>query len=208
MPLPDTPDRECTVTVTARDSTGDGATNSAVVTIMITNVDEAPTFSTGAETISVPENSAALWDATDTTNYNQDAVTDVTYTAMDPEGRTVTYSLAGPDASKFQISGDPPVLSFRSPPPDFEATASADRDNVYEVTVRASAGGDTGERMVRVTVGNRDEGPDISGPSTRSFAENSEGRGSDLHGRGPGGRHVHHLVHWRADGDQTALMVI
>ena len=71
---------------------------------------------------------------------------------MDPEGRTVNYSLMGPDSSKFQIKGSLPVLSFASKP-DFEAKASADGDNVYEVTVRASVGGDTGERMVRVTVG-------------------------------------------------------
>ena len=168
----------CTVTVIARDSTGDTTTGTApnlraTVTIKITNVNEEPAFSTGAQTISIPENSTALWDATDTTNYNQDAVDDVTYTAMDPEGLTVSYSLAGPDASKFQLSSDPPVLSFVSGP-DFEAKASADRDNVYEVTVRATVGGDTGERMVRVTVGNVDEGPEISGPSTRNFAENGK----------------------------------
>ena len=167
------PDRECTVTVTAFDSTGDDPTNTAAVTITITDVDEKPAFSTGEKIVSVPENSTALWDA-DTTNYNQNAVIDVTYTAMDPERRTVSYSLAGPDASKFQLSSDPPILSFVSGP-DFEAKASADRDNVYEVTVRTSVGGDTGERMVRVTVGDVDEAPDVSGPSTRNFAENGKG---------------------------------
>ena len=161
------PDRECTVTVTATDSTGDDPTNNATVTIMLTDVGEMPSFSTGAQTVDVPENSTALWDASDTTNYNQNAVTDVTYTAMDPEGRTVNYSLMGPDASKFRTTGNPPVLSFLWGP-DFEAKASADGDNVYEVTVRASVGGDTGERMVRVTVGNVDEGPMISaGPAIR-----------------------------------------
>ena len=100
---------------------------------------------------------------------------------MDPEGLTVSYSLAGPDASKFQISGDPPVLSFVSGP-DFEAKASADRDNVYEVTVRATVGRDTGERMVRVIVGNVDEGPDVSGPSSRNFTENGKDLGGELHG--------------------------
>ena len=65
-------------------------------------------------------------------------------------------------------------LSFVSGP-DFEAKASADRDNVYEVTIRASVGGETGERTVRVTVGNVDEGPDVSGPSTRNFVENGKG---------------------------------
>ena len=167
-----TPDRECTVTVTARDSTGNAATPNATVTIMLTGVDEKPDFSTGSQTVGVPENSTDLFgDADD--GYSVTEEIGVTYTAMDPEGRTVNYSLTGPDASKFQISGSTPVLSFASKP-DFEAKASADRDNVYMVTVRASVGGDTGERMVRVTVGDVDEGPNVSGPSTRNFAENGE----------------------------------
>ena len=167
-----TEQNSCVVTVTARDSTGEASDPIATVTIKITDVDDKPAFSTGAKTVSVPENSTALFHAEDD-GYTITDVADVTYTAMDPEGRTVSYSLAGPDASKFQLSGDPPVLSFVSGP-DFEAKASADRDNVYEVTVRASVGGDTGERMVRVTVGNVDEGPDVSGPSSRNFAENGK----------------------------------
>ena len=163
----------CSVTVTATDSTGQPTSTAsenlnATVTIKITDVDEKPTI-TGPQTVDVPENSTDLHGSGD--DYSVADEAGVTYTAMDPEGRTVNYSLAGPDASKFQISGSPPVLSFASKP-DFEAKASADGDNVYEVTVRASVGGDTGERMVRVTVGNVDEGPDVSGPSTRNFAEN------------------------------------
>ncbi len=154
------PDRECTVTVTAFDSTGEAPTNTATVTIMITDVDETPTFSTGAETVGVPENSTDLWHASET-GYTVTDVANVTYEAEDPEGRTVNYSLAGPDASKFQIRNSPPVLSFVSKP-DFEAKASADGDNVYEVTVQASVGSDTGERMVRVTVGDVDEAPEIT----------------------------------------------
>ena len=173
-----TPDRECTVTVTATDSTGEAtsaaqANLNATVTIMITDVDEEPAFSTREQTVSVPENSTDLFGASED-GYSADDVADVTYGAMDPEGLTVNYSLMGPDASKFQLSGSPPVLSFVSKP-DFEAKASRDGDNVYEVTVRASVGGDTGERMVRVTVGNVNEGPDVSGLSTKNFAENGTG---------------------------------
>ena len=173
-----TTQNSCSVTVTASDSTGEStsttATNlNATVTIMLTDVDEKPAFDgTGSQTVSVPENSTVLY-GTANEGYSVTTKSDVTYTAMDPEGRTVNYSLTGPDASKFQINGTPPVLSFASKP-DFEAKASADRDNVYMVTVRASVDGDTGERMVRVTVGDEDEGPDVSGPSTRNFAENGE----------------------------------
>ena len=182
-----TPDRECIVTVTATDSTGAvtstaAANLNATVTIRITNVDEKPEFSTtGAQTVTVPENSTALWHAS-TTGYTATEAGTVTYTATDPEGRTVNYSLTGPDASKFQPTGTPPVLSFVSGP-DFEAKASADRDNVYEVTVRATAGGKTGERKVRVTVGQVDEAPEIMevtgpvvrGPASIPYQENGTG---------------------------------
>ncbi len=173
-----TTQNSCSVTVRATDSTGqptsaDLVNLDATVIITITDVDEKPAFDdTGSQTVGVPENSTDLFGNT-TEGYSEDAVGEVTYTAMDPEGLTVNYSLTGPDASKFQISGSRPVLSFVSKP-DFEAKASADRDNVYMVTVRASVDGDTGERMVRVTVGDVDEGPDVSGSSTRNFAENGE----------------------------------
>ena len=183
-------DDECVVTVRATDSYGDAAATAttavsatavsvdATVTITITNVDETPTFSTGAKAITVPENSTALHG--DTADGFSIATADiaaaggVTYTAADPETRTVSYSLAGPDRSKFQLSGVPPVLSFATKP-DFEAKASADRDNVYEVTVQASVGNDTGERNVKVTVRGVDEGPEITGPAERNFVENGTG---------------------------------
>ena len=78
--------------------------------------------------------------------------------------------------------------------PDFEAKASADGDNVYEVTVRASVGGDTGERMVRVTVGDVNEAPMVSaglsvdGPDSPIVAENTTAVG-DLHGCRPRSGH-------------------
>ena len=169
----DTPDRTCVVVVTARDSTGEAPTTEATVTITLTDVDEAPTFSTGAKAVTVLESSTDLYGAVADGYSGATDAAGVTYTAEDPEGRIVSYSLAGPDASKFQLDSRPPILSFASKP-DFEAKASADGDNVYEVTVLATAGGKTGERAVRVTVRGVDEGPEISGPSTRSFVENSK----------------------------------
>ena len=59
-----TTEQSATVTVRATDSTGTAAHRvhpqpniDATVTITITNVDETPTFSTGAKTVTVPENS-------------------------------------------------------------------------------------------------------------------------------------------------------
>ena len=51
----------------------------------------------------------------------------------------------------------------------------ANRDNVYEVTVRASDGTMHEDRMVMVTVTGVNDAPAVSGPSSRNYAENGEG---------------------------------
>ena len=86
-----------------------------------------------------------------------------TYTAQDPEGKEIRWSLAADgDDEEFDISDG--VLSFKSPP-DFEAATGGQSDdsNTYTVTVQASAGGSataeiqTVTRSVMVTVTNVDE---------------------------------------------------
>ena len=47
--------------------------------------------------------------------------------------------------------------------PDYEMPADANRDNVYELTVRASDGTMYADRMVRVTVADANEPPMILG---------------------------------------------
>ena len=59
-----------------------------------------------------------------------------TYTATDPEGDTIEWTLAGYDADDFSIS-TVGVLTFEASP-DFEAPTDTGRNNVYEVTVEAS----------------------------------------------------------------------
>ena len=75
----------CTVTVMATDSTGEDIDTDATVTITITDVDETPAFSTGPQTVSVPENSTDLWHDS-AAGYSVDAVTGVTYTGNGPGG--------------------------------------------------------------------------------------------------------------------------
>jgi serralysin len=153
---------ECQVTVTATDSTGvTGIT--ATVNIAITNVDEKPTFTEtdgtalSPELITSPENRTALFDA------NVGPVTTgdgVTYAAMDPEGLNVNLTLMGADAARFSLS-DAGVLSFAKAP-DREMPTDANKNNVYEVTVRANDGTMTADRSVKVTVSNVDEAPEIA----------------------------------------------
>ena len=124
-----------TVTVTATDSYGLSATT--MVTIMVTNDDEAPEL-TGEAPADYAENGTGPV---------------ATYTAVDPEGADIVWSVAGTDAGDFSIENG--VLTFKSPP-NFEAPTggSGDDSASYSVTVEASDGGtmmDTEEVTVSVT---------------------------------------------------------
>ena len=97
-----------------------GMSDTVTVTITVTDVDEAP----------VLEGDAAVDD------YAENGTGPVaTYTAPDPEGGSVGWSLEGVDAGDFTIDGG--VLRFKSGP-DFEDPTDDDGDNEYRVTVRAT----------------------------------------------------------------------
>ena len=132
-----------TVTVTATDSSGDEANNSAsiTVTIYVTDLDEGPIVSSGGLAVSGPSSADYAEDRTDAV---------ATYTATGPDAAQATWSLSGDDAGDFSISSGG-ELTFASKP-DFEAPADADEDNVYEVTVEATDGTNTDSRAVTVTV--------------------------------------------------------
>ena len=139
------------VTVVASDGT---YSDTQDVAVTVTDVDEAPVI-TGDVAPNYAENGTA-------------AV--ATYSATDPESATTTWSLVGDDAAGFEISADG-VLTFGSPP-DYENTADADQDNVYEVTVVASDGTYSDTQDVAVTVTDVDEAPVITGDVAPNYAEN------------------------------------
>ena len=125
-----------TVTVTAADSLN--ASSTITVTIKVTNMDEMPKL-----------------EGDDPEDYAENGTGDVArFTATDPEGESITWSLDGGDSNLFMISKNG-VLTFVNSP-DYEAT---DTDNMHEVTIRASDGGDntTAQKAVTVDVTNVDE---------------------------------------------------
>ena len=127
-----------TVTVTAVDSLSVSST--ITVTINVTNVDEMPDLEGAA-----PE------------EYAENGTRAVaTFTAKDPEGESIVWSLTGNDMEDFSIVNG--MLRFKSSP-DYEAPADADTDNMYEVTVQASDGGvdTTATEEVTIEVTNVDE---------------------------------------------------
>ena len=113
--------------------------------------------------------------ATFTVNENQD-LSGATYTAMDPEATggvttTITWSVSGCDGGDFTIDCETGALTFRTLP-DYERPADSNRDNEYEVTVRAYDGRNYGTLDVTVTVLAVNEGPEITGRDTFSYREN------------------------------------
>lgn len=95
----------------------------------------APVF-TSAATASIPENISG---------------TIYTATATDADGNALTFSLAGgADQALFRITAGG-ALSFATPP-DFEAPADADRNNVYLVRIGVSDGMTSATLDLAVTV--------------------------------------------------------
>ena len=151
-----------TVTVTATDPSDESDT--IAVTIAVADQDEGPSVAR-TDQLSYPENGTADI---------------VGYTASDPEGGTVTWSLSGTDSARFSVaasvsgSSSVAVLTFRAPP-DFEAPGDSDENNVYLVTVAASDGTNSNHTDVIVTVTNVNERPEFPSTETgtRSVAENT-----------------------------------
>ena len=141
-----------TVTVTATDTDGSIVTT---VDITVANIDEPPEI-TGQHSIELAENRTG-------------AV--ATYRARDPEGEPVTWlPLGGPDSGVLRLSASG-VLTFRAPP-------NYEDQEEYDVTLRASADGESGVQTgtldVTITVTDVDEPADISFAAAGGVAVNSD----------------------------------
>ena len=117
-----------------------GASDSIMVTIMVTDENDPASITVDATSVSYPEGS-------------MEPV--ATFSATDQDGDPIVWSLSGRDAGDFTIDGG--VLSFKSPPnyesPVSGASGTQAEKNVYKVTVEATGGSED----VTVTVTNEDE---------------------------------------------------
>ena len=162
------------VTVTATDSSGVATGTAATVTINVIDVDEKPVFdaddSTGAGVVPAQTEGRTVID-TDDNPADASSTDPAIFVASDPEGEKVTLSLMGSDAGSFELNNPetaatPPnyskVLAFKDKP-DFEMPGDRNRDNVYEVTVRASDGTMNADRALIIKViNNADEGGKVT----------------------------------------------
>ena len=132
------------------------------LTITVTNVNEAPTF-TSATTANTIENSTSVQ----------------TVRATDPDGgATLTYSIPSTytgnnvDGAKFAVSSSG-VLTFVAAP-NFEAHSDSDTNNIYLVSVQVSDGTNLVIQNITVTVSNIDEvAPTFTSSNTKSITENT-----------------------------------
>ncbi|HEX9946292.1 MAG TPA: cadherin domain-containing protein, partial [Allosphingosinicella sp.] len=110
---------------------------------------------------------------------NQSVATTVT-SRDNPTGTSVTYSLVtGSDSSKFAINAQTGVLSFVTAP-NFESPTDGNRDNVYQVTVKAFDGTVTDTQALSITVTNVNEAFSITsfgGGDTAQVAWNENNAG-------------------------------
>ena len=136
------------VTVMAADPSG--ASDSIMVTINVTDVNDGATI-TPSTAFTYGEN-------------GMDPVE--TFTASDPEGDAIAWSLDGRDKGDFKITpigdGSSAELRFKKSPnyesPDSSATGTLAERNIYQVTVKATGGSED----ITVTVENEDEDGKVS----------------------------------------------
>ena len=149
MAMSDTNTNTYMVTVTAADP--DGASDSIMVTIMVTDVDEnvAPMFAADTATRMVAENTAAGMSV------------GAPVMATDANGDTLAYTLGGTDAASFDIGGSTGQLMTKADL-DYEMprgmAMSETNTNTYMVTVTATdPDGLTDSIDVTITVTDVDE---------------------------------------------------
>ena len=175
---------------TVRATDEDGLIGSLEVTATVSDFDEPPTITGSGTPPDFPENSARPV---------------ATYQATDPEGRTITWDLAGADSDAFNI--DAGALTFKNIP-DFEEPADSGGDNVYKVTVQATDGVNTSSLDVTVTVINSTgaEEPTITTTSQSSLALQENGTGTiyTFRARDPQGR----PIRWSLTGDDASNFTI
>ena len=123
-----------------------------------------------------------------------------TYTASGAD--SVQWSLSGDDAGDFNISGG--QLTFGTSP-DYEDPADADTDNVYMVTVVATAGDLTDDQDVTVTVSNVDELGTLAGDGSLTYAEGGTAAvGTYMVSGGDGST----TINWSLDGADASQFML
>ena len=124
--------------ITVKVTDASGASVTQTMAIGVTDINEKPVI-TSESVVSVAENTSG-------TVYSARAV--------DPDnGASLTYSLSGSDAARFNIDATSGAVSFNASP-DYEGPVDKGRNNTYDIVVNASDGTNTSTQAVAITVTN------------------------------------------------------
>ena len=188
-------------TVIAED--GSGLSGRLDATVTVTDVNEPPVvFGSGVSTF--------------TEEPPGDYSFVLRYSYSDPEGDELDWSLSGPDSDYlvlneigyiswfFGIFGPFVDLEFAISP-DYEDPVDFDENNVYEVTLSASDGDNTVSLDIEVTVIDKNEPPELSGPEEVSFAEGGTGEVARYEAEDPEGKPVRWTVSYQ---DRDAFTIV
>ncbi len=150
-------------------ATAVGRTNTAQVTVTVTNVNEPPEFDPASYAFNLEE--------------NQDGSTMPIevgrVTAPDPEGDAIAYSITIGDTNPFSIGETSGEITYTGAGEDFEAGP-----RIYTLEITATANSQTGTAPVMVTITDANDAPvaSITGPAANT--EVSQGESISLTGTG------------------------
>ena len=143
-------------------SDGLNATSFDLIIIVEDANDNAPSFTTASDSLAVFENNSSII---------------YTATASDPDATaSLSYSLAGLDASHFSINASSGALNF-APAPDFENPLDQGADNEYQLTISVSDGQHSATLDLLVKVEDTNDNPPVFSltSASASVPENTSG---------------------------------
>lgn len=152
-------DNQYEFSIVASDLSNPELTDSASISVVVENVDEAPVFGEVEDTATVPEGTNEA----------------INFAASDPEGDTVTYNISGVDNALFTITSSG-QLSFVNPP-DYESPLDSGQDNTYSITITAldqSTPAMSTALNASIVVTNANESPVIVSQAPSSATEDEE----------------------------------
>ena len=127
------------------------------------------------------------------------------YTATDAKDNRPVFpqwSVSGRDGGDFVIDRVSGTLAFRNTP-DYDRPADSDRDNIYEVTIRAHDSRAYGNLNVTVTVTNvNEDAPAVTGRTSHTVRENTA---SAIYTYRAADADLNDTIAWSTGGDDGQL---
>ena len=144
-------------------ATSGGQSTVQNITVNLTNVNEAPTITSGAAAAINENSTAVIYTAAGTTapaSLNEFG-----------GGDFLTWSISGADAAYFTINSSTGAITATGTGRNFESPTDAGANNVYDLTLTArDSGGLTATQALAITVNDVVEGPVISSNGGGDFA--------------------------------------